>query len=281
ESTSAELMTVVMSGDGSGYSARLSGNVEDIDPDTVAGEAVGKAQRGRNPRSLEPGDYEVVLEPAAVSDMLDFLAYTGLGAMAVQEGRSFMSGKIGERVMGANVSIWDDPLDAGGIPRPIDYEGIPAQRVELIANGIARSPAYDLRTAAKEGKRSTGHALPAAWGFGPLPRNLFLQPGEASIDDLIHSVKCGLLVTRFWYTRVVHPLTVTMTGMTRDGTFLIENGEIVGPVKNLRFTESYVGALNRVDAISRRTLLARDMFAVNRVPALKISGWKFTGGTEY
>ena len=279
-STTAELMTVVMSDDSSGHAAQLSIDAEEIDAEAVADEAIEKALKGRSPRSLGPGEYEVVLEEHAVSDMLDFLGFTGFGALSVQEGRSFMSGKQGSAVMGPNVSIWDDPLDPSGIPRPFDAEGIPARRVDLVVEGVARSPVYDRRTAVSGGTTSTGHALPPEVTLGPLPRNMFLEPGGASKQDLIRSVDRGLLVTRFWYTRVVHPLSVQMTGMTRDGTFLIENGEIVAPVRNLRFTESYLHALGRVGLIGSDTRLVRDFFSTNRVPALKIDGWSFTGSSQ-
>ena len=219
----------------------------------------------------------VVLEEFAASDILDFLGYAGFGAQAVQEERSFMSGKLGSRVMGSNVTIWDDPTHPTSVPRPFDAEGMPAQRVDLVVGGVAGSPVYDRRTAAKEGRQTTGHALPAAYPIGPMPRNLFLLPGDTPRADLVRTVKRGLLVTRFWYTRVVHPLTVLMTGMTRDGTFLVEDGEIVAAVENLRFTESYVEAMNRVEAMSRETKLVREFFSTNRVPALRIKGWRFTG----
>jgi len=279
-STTAELITVVMSDDSSGHAARLSINAEEIDAEAVADEAIGKALEGRSPRSLGPGEYDVVLEEHAVSDMLDFLGYTGFGALSVQEGRSFMSGKLGSAVMGPNVSIRDDPLDPTGIPRPFDAEGIPARRVDLIVDGVAHSPVHDRRTAASEGTTSTGHALPSEVTLGPLPRNMFLEPGQSSKQDLIRSVDRGLLITRFWYTRVVHPLSVHMTGMTRDGTFLIENGEVVAPVRSLRFTESYLHALGRVGGIGSDTRLVRDSFATNRVPALKIDGWSFMGSSQ-
>ena len=281
QSTSAELMAVAMSEDSSGHAGQMTVNAEHIDAETVAEEAVGKAEQGRSPRAVEPGTYEVVLEEYAVSDMLDFLAYLGFGALAVQEGRSFMSGKMGEQVMGANVSIWDDGLDPTGLVNPFDYEGFPRQRVDLIADGVATSPVHDRRTAAKDGVASTGHALPAGSVIGPIPANMFLKPGESTRAELIAAVDRGILITRFWYTRVVHPLTVHMTGMTRDGAFLIEKGEVVGPVKNLRFTESYLDALKHVDLIGRDTKLVREFFAANRVPALKIGQWRFTGATDY
>ena len=275
--TTADLMAVVMDDDASGHAGQLSTRVGDIDAEAVADEAAAKAIAGRAPRSLPPGDYEVVLEEFAVSDMLDFLGYVGFGGLAVEEGRSFMSGRLGEAVMGPNVSIWDDPLDDAGIPRPFDAEGAPARRTDLVRDGAAASPVHDRFTAAKAGTETTGHALPAHYSMGPVPRNMFLAPGGGSRDDLVASVRRGLLITRFWYTRVVHPLTVHMTGMTRDGVFLIEDGEIAGPVRDLRFTESYLEALNRVDAITAETKLVREFFSVNRVPALKIASWRFTG----
>ena len=275
--TTADLMAVVMDDDASGHAGQLSTRVGDIDAEAVADEAAAKAIAGRAPRSLPPGDYEVVLEEFAVSDMLDFLGYVGFGGLAVEEGRSFMSGRLGEAVMGPNVSIWDDPLDDAGIPRPFDAEGAPARRTDLVRDGAAASPVHDRFTAAKAGAETTGHALPAHYSMGPIPRNMFLAPGGASRDDLVASVRRGLLITRFWYTRVVHPLTVHMTGMTRDGVFLIEDGEVAGPVRDLRFTESYLEALNRVDAIAAETKLVREFFSVNRVPALKIASWRFTG----
>ncbi len=281
ESTSAELLAVAMSVDSSGHSGQISTDVTRIDPEAVALEAVGKAERGRGPKSVDPGEYEVVLEEYAVSDMLDFLAYLGFGAQAVHEGRSFMSGKIGQQVMGSNITIRDDGMDPTGMVRPFDFEGYPKQPVGLIVEGVAASPVHDRRTAAREGGSSTGHALPVGSVIGPLPMNLFLQPGHASKEEMIASVQRGILVTRFWYTRVVHPLTVHMTGMTRDGAFLIEKGEVVGPVKNLRFTQSYLEALNNVDLIGKETKLVREFFAANRVPAIKVGRWAFTGATEY
>ena len=275
--TTADLMAVVMDDDASGHAGQLSTRVGDIDAEAVADEAAAKAIAGRAPRSLPPGDYEVVLEEFAVSDMLDFLGYVGFGGLAVEERRSFMSGRLGEAVMGPNVSIWDDPLDDAGIPRPFDSEGAPARRTDLVRDGAAASPVHDRFTAAKAGTETTGHALPAHYSMGPIPRNMFLAPGGASRGDLVTSVRRGLLITRFWYTRVVHPLTVHMTGMTRDGVFLIEDGEVAGPVRDLRFTESYLEALTRVDAIAAETKLVREFFSVNRVPALKIASWRFTG----
>jgi PmbA protein len=277
----ADINTVVMSETGSGHAGRVSLDVGDIDGDDLAREAVDKALRSVNPRPLDPGEYDVILEDYAVADILDFLAYLSFGAQAYQEKRSFMSGRIGEKVMGENVSLWDDGLAPDTVPNPFDFEGVPRQRVDFVVDGIARGVVYDSYTAGKENKQSTGHALPAGMTYGPFPSNMFLKAGDATADDMLASVKRGIWVSRFWYTRPVHPLNVVVTGMTRDGTFLIEDGKIGPPIKNLRFTQSYLDALNRVELIGRETSLQPAIAGHSRVPALKIRGWNFTGATEF
>jgi PmbA protein len=277
----ADINTVVMSETSSGHAGRVSLDVGDIDGDELAREAVDKALRGVNPQSLDPGEYDVILEDYAVADILDFLAYLSFGAQAYQEKRSFMSGRIGEKVMGENVSLWDDGLAPDTVPNPFDFEGVPRQRVDFVVDGIARGVVYDSYTAGKENMQSTGHALPAGMTYGPFPSNMFLKAGDATTDDILASVKRGIWVSRFWYTRPVHPLNVVVTGMTRDGTFLIEDGKIGPPIKNLRFTQGYLDALNRVELIGRETSLQPAIAGHCRVPALKIKGWNFTGATEF
>jgi predicted Zn-dependent protease len=282
--TQADVNTVVMSETSSGHSSRVSKDIGDIDGDEVAQEAVDKALRGVHPITVEPGDYEVILEPYAVCDMLDFFSYLSFGALAFTEKRSFMSGRMGERVMGENISIWDDGFDERGLPMAFDYEGVPKQRVNFIDEGVAKNVCWDTYYATKAGPDhfSTGHALPAGATIGPLPLHLFMAPGDATLDDMVKDIKRGIWVTRFWYTRTVHPLNVVVTGMTRDGTFLIENGEFVGPVRDLRFTQGYVEALNNVDAVGRdlRLVLGDLGGGARLVPALKINKWTFTGVKE-
>ncbi len=282
--TQADINAVIMSETSSGYAARASKDVGDIDGESVAQEAVDRALRGVNPQTLAPGEYEVVLEPYAVVDLLDFFSYLSFGALPFIEKRSFMAGRIGEKVMSQNVSMWDDGLSPDTIPEPFDYEGVPKQRVPLIERGVAKGVVWDSYLAGKQGRdaRSTGHALPAGVTFGPIPLHMFMAPGDAARDDMIRDTKRGLWVSRFWYTRTVHPLHVVVTGMTRDGTFLVENGQVVGPVRNMRFTQGYVEALNHVDLIGRdTTLLLGDIGGgVRRVPALKLAKWNFTGVSE-
>jgi predicted Zn-dependent protease len=197
-----------------------------------------------------------------------------------------MNDRLGEKVLSPLVSIWDDGLDSRGMPAPFDSDGVPKQRVEIVSQGVVKSPVYDRYTANMAGAASTGHALPPYFppymhSIGPLGLNLFMAPGDSSLDDMIQSTQRGLYITRFWYTRLVHPRDCIVTGMTRDGVFMIENGEIAYPVKNLRFTQSYVDALANVEAIGSETRLIKSEYGSHAklVPAIKLNSFSFTGIT--
>lgn len=282
--TIADLHSAMLADSGSGYAAALAANARTLNAEALAMEAADKALRSRNPIALAPGEYTVLLEEYAVGDILDFLSWCSFNALAVQEERSFMKGRLGEKVMHERVTLWDEGTSTETLAVPFDYEGVPKQKVVFVENGIARGVVFDSFTASKEGRgaRSTGHSLPAPNTWGPLPMHVFLAPGEATKEELIRSVERGVLVTRFWYTRVVHPLRVTMTGMTRDGTFLIEHGAVTQPIKNMRFTTSYVDALNNVRQIGCATKLLRESWLrlTRRVPAVLVEGFNFTGVTQ-
>ncbi len=278
-STRAELTTVIMGKSGSGYANAVAIGIKSIDEEAAGREAVDKALRSANPQDLAPGEYEVILEEYAVADMLRFMAMLGFSAQALQEGRSFM--RLGEEIVGPQVSIWDDGLSPSGLPYPFDFEGVPKQRVDLIDHGVAKAVVYDTYRAGREpGRASTGHALPAPNPFGPVPMNLFMAPGDTPRDELIRSVERGLWVTRFHYVNPVHPLKAILTGMTRDGTFLIEHGAVTQPVKNLRFTQSVLEALSGIIAISQETRLLPSFGGGAVVPALHLGHFRFTGVTE-
>ena len=175
----------------------------------------------------------------------------------------------------------DDGYDPSGLPLPFDFEGVPKYRVDLIKAGVANAVVYDSYTATREGKSSTGHALPAPNTQGPFPLNMFMQPGNSTKEEMVKSTKRGILVTRFWYTRPVDDLKVIVTGTTRDGTFLIEDGEVKQPVRNMRFTTSYLDALSNTLAIGKATKLESSGFGASRVPAIKVAKFHFTGVTQY
>ena len=274
-STEATINTVVMGEAGSGYADRSAIDVRELDKDSLADEVIDKAQRNQNAQPVEPGDYEVVLEEYAVAEMLEFLSFIGFGALAAQEERSFM--RLGERITGENIDIWDDGLDPTGAPMSFDFEGVPKQKVQLINHGVASGLVYDMQTAQRAGRQSTGHGLPAPNTDGPFAVNLFMAPGSTPKPELTTDIKRGIWVTRFWYVRVVQPKASIITGMTREGTFLIENGKITRPVKDLRFTQSILEALNSTLAISQSTKLQiSEYLGASRVPALRLKAFTFT-----
>jgi PmbA protein len=280
ERTTSQLITVHMAADGgSGYAEAAAVDATTIDAAALGREAAAKAKATNNAVSVEPGDYPVVLEEYAVVDILDMLGYLGFSALAVQEGRSFVD--PGRKVGSEAVTIRDDGADPAGLPMAFDYEGVAKERVELIDRGVCRGVVYDAQTAAREGRRSTGHGLPAPNSYGPFPINMVMDGGDTSRDDLIGGLDRGLLVTRFHYTNPVHPKLVIVTGMTRDGTFLVEGGRIVGPVRNLRFTQSYLEALGGVAAVGRERKTLRGFLGGAVVPALRIDAFTFTGATEH
>ena len=286
-SSDANINTVVMTETGSGYGQGASRDVAKISIKQIAESAVKKAVESQHPTELKPGVYPVVMEDMAVITLLEFLNYTGFSAMAVQEGRSFMGLNMGKKIVSPKVTIVDDPRNNRGFAFPFDFEGVPKQKVPLIEKGVARNVVYDSFTANKARQKNTGHALPAP-AYYPMAANLEMKGGDSSLEKMIASTERGVYITRFHYCNLIDPMQVSITGMTRDGTFLIEKGKITKPVKNLRFTESVLKALSNVSAVSRQTALVTEgggyghRFAAGTlVPALKLDKFNFTGKTDF
>ncbi|MCH7760838.1 TldD/PmbA family protein [candidate division TA06 bacterium] len=285
--TDAFLNTIIIADSGSGYAQGAGRDVRKIHVEKVSQSALLKAERSQNPVEVEPGEYEVVLEEHAVVTFLNFLGYMGLGALAFQERRSFMNEKLGKKITGENITLWDDGLDLRGFAFPFDFEGVAKKKVLLIDQGIAKGVVYDSLTAGKESRKSTGHST-GSTVWGPFPMNLFMKGGNSTIEEMVKSTKRGIYVTRFHYTNVVEPMETIITGMTRNGTFLIENGEITRPLKNLRFTQSILKALSHVTHISKQPKLVGEgvgygsRFATGTVaPSIKCEKFNFTGVTEF
>lgn len=278
----AEISVSAFQRDGAGWSGQIAGQASGLDSRQAAGRAAEKALASRDPQTIGPGVYTVVLEPAAVSSLLLFAAYSGFGAQQVQDGSSFLSGKLGEPVLGSNVTISDDvhhPLAVGPV---FDGEGLPRERVMLIERGVSTGVVHDQSTARKAGCASTGHAQPQPSAEGPSAGNLVLAPGDADAAELLAGVDKGILVTQFHYTNIVEPTRLTLTGMTRNGTFLIEKGEIAQPLRNLRFTQSLVEALQRVTALGRDGVLSSALFGGHIVvPAVRLDGFRFSSSTDF
>ena len=274
--SSATMEITARQGLAAGRAADTVRNLDRLDPEKIASRAISKCLGSKEPRTLEPGIYTVILEPEAAATPLGFMAWLAFGAQSVQEGTSCLSGRIGQKVFGSNITIIDDAFHPLMIwSEPFDYEGIPKRRLVIVDKGVARTPVYDQKTAAKEGKRTTGHGLPQPNTFGPVPQNLVLRGGRNTLDQMIKSTERGILVTRFWYNRVVDRKVPVITGMTRDGTFLVENGKVVCGVKNMRFNQNLTEFFNNVESLGPAEFKEGMV-----VPPMRVRDFHFTGRTE-
>lgn len=284
--TSASINMIAMSDTSSGYAAGTSRRVGDIDIDMLTRRAVDKCEGSQHPRSIEPGDYEVILEPAAVGALLEWINYIGFGYKSFQEKTSFLAGKIGKKITADAITIYDDGLNSKSIAFPFDFEGVPKKKVVFVDKGVARGVVYDRIGAVKDKTKSTGHAqTPDQTGQGAFALNLFMTPGTTAREKMIEKVRKGILITRFHYINgFIDTPNAVLTGMTRDGTFLIENGEVVGGIKNLRFTDAMMRSFKTVKAISKEAELINswwDAVGCISAPTLHLGSFRFTGKTEF
>jgi predicted Zn-dependent protease len=278
----AALKAVVMGDDSSGYGVMSSADIADIDPEVVAEQAVRTAVETRNPTEAGPGAFEVVLSPFAVEELIGMLAYLSLSARSVEQHVCFLEGHEGEQIASPIVSLYDDGLDPAGMPVPFDFEGMPKRRVDFLIQGKGGNVVYDSYYAARMGRKTTGHSLQQPNDIGPYPLNIFMSPGDSSEADMVSHVERGIYVTRFWYGNPVEPRRAVVTGTTRDGTYLIENGRKTHGIRNLRFTQGLVDMLAHTVEISRDRAVLASSFGIGAMvlPSIRVEGFQFTGVTR-
>ncbi|MGQ0608922.1 MAG: TldD/PmbA family protein [Chloroflexota bacterium] len=282
-STTALLDGIARTGTADGSGRAASAELVDLDGSVVGAEATRRACDAADATDLEPGRYEGVLGPSCVVNILGFLAIYGFNGRAVDEGRSFA--RVGERQFDAGITLADDVAHPMSVGIGFDAEGTPKRHVELVREGVTTGLSHDRRTAKALGAESTGNAIAGAGPWGALPANLVLEAGSPSPDELVAGVGRGLLVTDFWYTRILDPRTQVVTGLTRNGVWLVEDGRIARPVTNMRFTQSFVEALgpDQVRGVgSDLTLVGGATFGTGAyvVPSLHLASWNFTGGAK-
>ena len=271
---------------GSGYADDLSHRSVELDPEGIAARAIEKCALDRDRIQLAPGDYEAVFEEDAVAEILRIMSITGLSGQSVREGRSFMTGAIGQQVTGPRFTLHDDALDPGQLAIPFDPEGTPKRRVALVERGVAVGPVHDRWSARAAATVSTGHAAdPGRYPHGGHAANLTMAGGTATRDELIGAVTRGVLITRFHYTNTPDPKRATMTGTTRDGTFLIEDGKITRALANVRYTMSALDLFADIDLLGPKRLV-RDWWSTNGMgsivclaPAMKVARATLTGSS--
>jgi PmbA protein len=281
--TRAVATALVDDGEATGWGESSSHAIADLDFAGLGRLAADKAAAGHGATDARPGEYEVVLEPPAVAVLLDYLAYVGFGAKQVVEGESFLATRAGAEVAAPSVTIADDVRHPRSVGIGFDFEGVPRRRVAVVDTGIARGPVTDLRTARQLGTSPTGHHS-GSNEFGPYASNVVLEVGDQSYEDLVGAVGRGLLVTRFHYVNVLDRPSTLLTGMTRDGTFVIRDGTIAEPVHNLRFSQSVLEALASVAGVGRDLqAFAPDFssFGSTVAPALRVGRFRFSSGTSH
>ncbi len=285
-STMAYLRALVTSDTGTGWAEDLGWSARSLDPSDVAARAIEKAALDRDRTQLAPGDYEAVFEELAVAEVLRFMSLTGLTGETLRDGRSFMKDRIGQQVTGPRFSLWDDALDPRTLAIPFDVEGTPKQRIALVEGGVAKGVVYDRQSARWFDTRSTGHAAdPRRYTVGGHAGNLTMAGGDAKREQLIRATGRGVLITRFHYTNTPDPKRATMTGTTRDGTFLIEDGRITRALANVRYTMSALDLFSGIELLGPQRL-ARDWWSSNGMgsivclcPPIKVAHATFTGSS--
>ena len=251
----------------------------EIDFEKVGAEAREKAHLATKPRALDPGCYTVVLPPDPVANMLGMMGWS-LSGMEYNEGRSFACGRLGKKIFSDSLTIEDNALDGKTAGMPFDFEGMPTKKITLVDRGVLKAVTHDRRSAKKAGTVSTGHALPQPNAYGGFPRNMQIMPGNSSLEKMVKNTKRGLLLGQFHYVNMLRPMELEITGMTRNGLWLIEDGRVVCAVKNLRFTETILNAFSRIEEIGSETAQCEAALG-SFVPAMKISGFNFSSATKF
>ena len=278
--TQAEFSITMQNEPAASWAKANSGSVREFDPQQLAARASEKAKMAQDAQELPPGKYAVILEPAAALDLVGFLFYD-FAATAIDDQRSCLVKRMGKQLFGKNISIIDDvyhPLQLGA---PFDGEGVPRQRVTLVQSGVPRNVVYSRASAKKDGKKPTGHGFGLPNEYGEAPMNLVFGSGDSSVEKMIASTDRGLLVTRVWYIREVDPYEKVMTGMTRDGLFLVENRKITAAVRNFRFNQSLIELLQNVEAMGPAERATAEEAFEMVVPAMKVSSFHFTEPTKF
>jgi predicted Zn-dependent protease len=270
--------------DGSGYSTVFSHDVRDFDFEAMARKAAEDAVNSVRPKLIPIREYEAVFTPATVSTFTSFMGRLGFSARAYQDGYSCLTDRIGSQVFDEKLTVHDlgrslETFNA----MPFDGEGVPKGTLRLVNRGVPENLCYDNYTALKDGTESTGHALPKSGGFFfrgmPLPLNMVIEPGDATVDEMIEDTRRGVYITRLHYVNAIRRDLAVISGLTRDACWLIEDGEVKRPIKVMRFTDSVIKVMSAIDSIGDGSTV--EMLPYGTLPAVKVSSFRFTGQSEF
>ena len=282
QGTKVDFNGVITKDNSTAYASFIDSDISNFNIKKITDELLSVAFKNVDQVEIEPGIYTVILSPEAVASILDYTAYTAFNGKLIAEGKSFFSANRRKKIFPEIITILDNPLDEFTLPMPFDFVGYPREKIYLIKDGVIVDGVYDHLTALKYNLKCTANTLPPeSASMGALPFNLVMKGGEDNIRDIISHTKKGVYITRFHYVNVLNPMSVQLTGMTRDGTFLIEDGKMIKAIKNMRFNTSVIDMLKAVDMISKERQTKKGFVGPVVAPYLRTNNFTFSSKTSF
>ncbi len=280
--TKVDFNCVITRDNSTAYTSFIDSDINNFNINKITDELLGTALKNVEQIEIDPGVYTVILSPEAVSEILNYTGYTAFNGKMIMENKSFVSHNRGKKIFPETINISDDPFDELTMPLPFDLVGYPREKIDLIKDGVVKDGVYDHLTALKYNKKCTGNTLPPEHAsFGALPFNLVMKEGSNSVEEMISSTKKGIYISRFHYVNILNPMSIQLTGMTRNGTFLIEDGKLGRAIKNMRFNTSVIDMLKAVDMISKERQTKSGFIGPTVAPYLRTNNFTFSSKTSF
>jgi len=280
--TKVDFNCVITRDNSTAHASFIDSDINNFNINKITDELLGTALKNVEQIEIDPGVYTVILSPEAVAEILNYSGYTAFNGKMIMEGKSFICNNQGKKIFPENITISDDPFDKLNMPLPFDLVGYPREKIYLIKDGVVKDGVYDHLTALKYNRKCTGNTLsPEQASFGALPFNLAMKEGSNSVEEMISSTKKGIYISRFHYVNIVNPMSIQLTGMTRNGTFLIEDGKLGRAIKNMRFNTSVVDMLKTVDMISKERKTKEGFIGPTVAPYLRTNNFTFSSKTSF
>ncbi len=282
QGTKVDFNCVITRDNSTAHASFIDSDINNFNLNKITDELLETALKNVEQVEIDPGVYTVILSPEAVSEILNYTGYTAFNGKMIMEGKSFVCNNKGKKIFPQSINISDDPFDELTIPIPFDLVGYPREKIDLIQDGVLKDGVYDHLTALKYHRKCTGNTLsPEHASFGALPFNLVMKGGDRTIDEMISDTKKGIYISRLHYVNILNPMSIQLTGMTRDGTFLIEDGKRVKAIKNMRFNTSVIDMLKAVDMISKERQTKEGFIGATVAPYLRTNNFTFSSKTSF
>ena len=280
--TKVDFNCVITRDNSTAHTSFIDSDINNFNIHKITDELLDTALKNVEQIEIDPGIYTVILSPEAVAEILNYAGHTAFNGKMIMEGKSFICNNKGKKIFPETVTVSDDPFDELTMPLPFDLVGYPREKIYLINDGVVKDGVYDHLTALKYNRKCTGNTLsPEQASFGALPFNLVMKEGDSTIDEMISGTKKGIYISRFHYVNILNPMSIQLTGMTRNGTFLIEDGKLGRAIKNMRFNTSVVDMLKAVDMISKERQAKEGFIGPTVAPYLRTNNFTFSSKTSF